>query len=1126
MAEGVVVQLASGEIVSCNRAAEEILGLTRDQMAGRTSVDPRWRSIHEDGSPFPGDTHPAMVSLATGRPLRDVVMGVHRPDGRLTWLSITSVPIPGPDGRPASVVTTFVDITERRRAEEKLARNEANLRSFVDAIDDCMFVLDRQGTILHVNRGTTARLGYDAAELVGRNVLEVHPEGRREEAARIVADVVAGLTRLCPVPLLRKDGRQIPVETRVFSGHWNGQEALFGLSKDLSELRASEEKFHKTFRENPSPMVLRALSTGRVVDVNRAFTETLGYSREQIVGQVAVGMRAIADPDRQIVAEKLLKAHGAFRDFEMDTVTADGRTLHGFFSGEVIELQDERLLLTVMKDVTALRKAEGELREALAYNRSLFEASLDGLVVLDGEGRIRDANASMVAATGFPRAELLGSDFSGWFTDPAAARAVAAEAIAKGLVRGHELRLRRRDGAALPVEYTAAVYRNPDGSVAGVFAAARDVSARKQAEEALRTHRELLRQILDLVPQSIFWKDRDSVYLGCNRSFARAAGLECPDEIVGKSDLELPWKREEAEAYRADDALVVRTGRPKRHIVERQRQADGTDRWVETSKVPMFDAHGETLGVLGVFDDITERRLSEIALLEAKERLGEVLENSLDASYKRELQSNSYAYMSPVFTRITGFTSAELEAFPMEAIVDRIHPDDRGEVERTIATALSSPSGEPFRTRYRFLHRCGEYRWLEDQFVAVHNDRGEPAAVIGSVRDIEEKKEAEDALARAEEQLRTFFDRSPIGKAITGPDGSFLRVNQALCELLGYSADELLTRSFLSLLHPDDAEVVKTVDQSVRDGTADGVDLDLRHLTRDGKAIWTHVRGSTLRDPEGKPIQLMAHILDIRDRKAAELSLRESNEQLEERVAERTTSLVEANRELEGYSHSVAHELRTPLRAIDGYIALISQESGDRLNDDERRLFARVRWNAQRMGQMIDDLLVFSRTGRAELTLRPVDMTQIAREAYSSLASDPVVRARATFSIAPLPVAFGDAALLKRVWENLLSNAVKFSAERPQPEIRIEGRIEGDDAVYRIRDNGVGFDMTYVDKLFGVFQRLHAANEFEGSGVGLALVRRIVLRHGGRVWAEGGVDTGATFSFSLPMPDRPAQSAV
>ena len=272
--------------------------------------------------------------------------------------------------------------------------------------------------------------------------------------------------------------------------------------------------------------------------------------------------------------------------------------------------------------------------------------------------------------------------------------------------------------------------------------------------------------------------------------------------------------------------------------------------------------------------------------------------------------------------------------------------------------------------------------------------------------------------------------------------------------------------------------------------------------------------------------EILAVVRDITERRRAEEALRESHESLEKRVAERTASLREANRELEAFSYSVSHELRAPLRAIDGHSALILREHEQRLDEKGRRHFAQLRWNTQRMGRLIDDLLAFSRAGRTGLTASPVDMTGAAREAFVRAVPDKGERSRISFALGELPAIPGDADLLKQVWENLLSNAAKFSAGRERPEVLVDGAVEGGEVVYRVSDNGVGFDMKYVDKLFGVFHRLHGMHEFEGTGVGLALVRRIVVRHGGRVRAEGELGRGATFSFSLPLERPPGAGSA
>jgi signal transduction histidine kinase len=245
----------------------------------------------------------------------------------------------------------------------------------------------------------------------------------------------------------------------------------------------------------------------------------------------------------------------------------------------------------------------------------------------------------------------------------------------------------------------------------------------------------------------------------------------------------------------------------------------------------------------------------------------------------------------------------------------------------------------------------------------------------------------------------------------------------------------------------------------------------------------------------------------------ARLAAAYADEQRERRRAEeRTAELDTANKELDAFSYSVSHDLRAPLRAVDGYAQMLEEDFAGRLDDEGRRLLGRVRLGSKQMSRLIDDLLEFSRYGRAKIEKVPVDMAELANEALAQARGE----ARARVELGDLPVASGDRTLLKQVWLNLLLNAFKYSGKREQPVVQVGATCEGAELVYSVRDNGAGFDMRYAQKLFGVFQRLHRAEEFPGTGVGLAIVQRVVTRHGGRVWAEGKLGEGACFYFSLP----------
>jgi PAS domain S-box-containing protein len=597
---------------------------------------------------------------------------------------------------------------------------------------------------------------------------------------------------------------------------------------------------------------------GVIVFANPGADRMFGYESDELAGMLFSALFAPSgeSPEEFIasIGERLSRK-GVWQG-ETENVARDGKHFWCAASASVFtHPKHGEVWMILNKDITERKQAEEELRTTSLYARSLIEASLDPLVTISAEGKITDVNEATVQATGVPRKLLVGSDFSGYFTEPDQARAGYQEVFSKGQVTDYPLALRHVSGKVSDVLYNASVYRNAKGEVAGVFAAARDITERKRAEAELRAASLYSRNLIE-------------------------ASL---DPLVTISA--------EGKITDVNEATVQATGVPRTLLV-------GSD----------FSAY---------FTEPDQAR----------------------AGYRE------------------AFAKGLVTNYPL---------------------ALRHVSGKVTEV----LYNASVYR----------NDKGEVAGVFAAARDVTERK-------RAEEELRKYHER------------------------------------------------------------------------------------------------------------------------LEELVQERTSALETANKDLEGFAYSVSHDLRVPLRAIDGFSQQVLKHYADKLDDEGKRYLTVVRDNTRKMSQLIDDILAFSRMGRLGMTIVEIDMEELARAVFEDLKPNLAGR-ELSLEIKPLPPCHGDLSMLRQVLVNLLGNAIKFSRPKAAALIELGGRTEGPENIYYVKDNGAGFDMQYADKLFGVFQRLHGVTEFEGTGIGLAIVKRIITRHGGRVWAEGKVDEGATFYFALPIKEN------
>jgi PAS domain S-box-containing protein len=427
-------------------------------------------------------------------------------------------------------------------------------------------------------------------------------------------------------------------------------------------------------------------------------------------------------------------------------------------------------------------------------------------------------------------------------------------------------------------------------------------------------------------------------------------------------------------------------------------------------------------------------------------------------------------------------------------------------------------------------------RRIDAEFVSYNYKIGNLKVIQCNIRDITERKRSIEVLRDSEARYRRLFETAQDGILILDAEtGMILDANPFLITMVGFPLEKLQKKAiweigFLkdiiankeSFLELQKKESIRYEDLTME--TADGRRIDAEFISNNyeidrQKVIQYNIRDITEQKRLIKVIQ--CNIRDITERKRAENEIRRLNAELENRITERTAQLETVNKELEAFTYSVAHDLRAPLRAIDGFSKILMEDYAKKLDEEGARLFSIVTANIGKMDKLITDLLALSRVAMSELILSRVDMAGLAQSIFYEIVP-PDVRDKFAFSVAVIPEAIADPALVRQVWINLISNAVKYTAKQEVRKIEIGHLTDSGTIVYYIKDTGAGFNPDYTHRLFGVFQRLHSDAEFEGNGVGLAVVKRIVHRHGGRVWAEGKVNEGATFYFTLPAQEDPA----
>jgi PAS domain S-box-containing protein len=506
--------------------------------------------------------------------------------------------------------------------------------------------------------------------------------------------------------------------------------------------------------------------------------------------------------------------------------------------------------------------------------------------------------------------------------------------------------------------------------------------------------------------------------------------------------------------------------------------------------------------------DITERKRTEEALRESESRFRDIVLSTSDWVWEINEQGK-YCFCSDRIEEILGFTVDEIIG---KSPFDFMPQEEMKRVGAIFQNIVETKSPIVDLENWN-LHKDGHKVCLLTNGFPLFDETGKTIGYRGADKDITERKRTEEALEKSESTLRAIFETAKDGiLAADTETGRFIFANKEICRMLGYDFNEIYNLGVKDI-HPAEnlPYVTDQFERQIKGEISLASDMPMKR--KDGSVFYADINATVVK--LGGRQCMIGIFRDITGRKQAEEEIKKLNAELEQRVEERTLQLAAANKELEAFAYSVSHDLRAPLRAIDGFTGILLEDHACGLDEEGKRIGSVIRDNTKKMGQLIDDLLSFSRLSRSSLRPSIINMKEMAQSVFMELA-DPAQRARIDFHITDLPPVPGDFAMIRQVWINLLSNAVKFSSRLERAVISISAEQDENTVTYCVRDNGAGFNEQYADKLFNVFQRLHTAQEFEGTGVGLAIVRRIVARHNGQAWATGRAGEGAAFYFRLP----------
>jgi len=1124
--DAMVVVNQAGEIVLLNVQAEKQFGYAPNELIGRqvTTVIPEGFAERLIADDLRSAEDALAQQIGTG-----IELTGRRKDGSEFPIEIMLSPLENADG-VVLVTAAIRNITVRkaaethlaqmegsgRRVEEALRESEESYRMLLDGIEAyAIYLMDADGQIVSWNAGAERIKGYAADEIIGRNYSCFFP------AEDVAQDRPADVLRMTEASgryeeqgmRVRKNGSQFLASVTITALR-DPAGALRGFSEfshDLSESKEAGAKYRGLLEAAPDAMVV-VNQAGEIVLLNLQAEKQFGYHRDELLGQLVTNIIPDGFAER-LLADDLRSDEDALAQqigtgIELTGLRRDGTEFPIEIMLSPLESAEGILVTAAIRNISARKAAETHLAQMEGRYRGLLEAAPDAMVVVDQAGEIVLLNLQAEKQFGYSRDELVGQLVTNIIPDGFAERLIAddlrsaADALAQQIGTGIELSGRRKDGSEFPIEIMLSPLDSAEGVL--VTAAIRNISVRKAAERYLARMEGRYRGLLEAAPDAMVVVSTHGGIVLLNVQAEKQFGYP-RNELIGQQVTNIIpdgfAERLIADNLRsAEDALDQQIGAG---LELTGRRKDGSEFPIEIMLSPLENADG-TL-VTAAIRNISVRKAAETHLAAMEGRYRGLLEAAPDAMVVVNQQGEIVLLNVQAENRF-GYPRDEL----VGQLVTNIIPE--GFAERLIADDLRSADdalAQQIGTGIELSARRKDGSEFPIEIMLSPLDSTEGILVTAAIRDISVRKAAEEHLGQMEGRYRGLLEAAPDAMVVVNQGGEIVLLNVQAENQFGYPRDELIGQQVKNIIPEGFAERLIADDlRSAADALAQqiGTGIELSGRRHDGSEFPIEIMLSPLESADG--ILVTAAIRDISVRKAAE-------ENLLLNVAE----LNRSNEELGQFAYIASHDLQEPLRMVTSYTQLLSRRYKGQLDADADEFIAFAVDGAIRMQQLIEDLLAFSRVATTGNELVDTSSEFAIEQALQNL-HWAIKDSGALVTHDPLPTVQADGMQLVQLFQNLIGNAIKY--QNPGiPRVHVSAVLDGGTRwKFAIKDNGLGIDPQFFERIFGMFQRLHKRDEFSGTGIGLAICKKIVDRHGGDLSVESTIGQGSTFSFALARSEK------